>query len=140
MTFFPVRWPGTGGPAAVIRRRTRSDYRFPGLGQAMAWRLWWEHTPVLIDDVRGTRIEGSTGIARRGAGQIAAGLAAATGQLMRPGCPGSPRPIRGETWQWTRYYEDRPGGCTAARLPGTASAPFPASASREEQRGVPPPG
>ena len=30
----------------------------------MAWRLWWEHTPMLIDD------------SRRGAEQIADGLAA----------------------------------------------------------------
>ena len=76
MKFFSARRPGTGEPAAVIRRRTRSDYPFPDLGQAMAWRLWWEHTPMLIDDRRGTRIEGSTEIGRRGAGQIAAGLAA----------------------------------------------------------------
>ena len=74
--FFSARWPGTGEPAAVIRRRTRSDYPFPDLGQAMAWRLWWEHTPMLIDDRRGNCTEDITEIGRRDAGQIAAGLAA----------------------------------------------------------------
>jgi hypothetical protein len=74
--FFSARGPRTGEPVAVIRQRTRSDYPFPDLGQAMAWRLWWEHTPVLIDDVRGNCIEDITEISRRGAEQIAAGLAA----------------------------------------------------------------
>ena len=74
--FFSARWPGTGGPVAVIGRRTRSGYPFPDLGQVMAGRLWWEHTPMLIGDVRGNCVEGSTEIGRRGAGQIAAGLAA----------------------------------------------------------------
>jgi hypothetical protein len=62
----------------------------------MAWRPWREHTPTLIDDVRGNYVEDITEISRRGTGQIAAGLAARHWPADAPGCPGSPRRVRGD--------------------------------------------
>ena len=56
-----------------------------------------EHTPMLAGDVRGNCIADITEISRRGAGQIAAGLAAPPWPADAAGCPGSPRPIRGDT-------------------------------------------
>jgi hypothetical protein len=74
--FFSARWPTDGEPVAVIRQRTRSDHEFPDIGQMMTWRLWWEHTPMLVDDVRGNCTEDIAEIDRESAEQIAAGLAA----------------------------------------------------------------
>jgi hypothetical protein len=37
-------------PFAVIRQRTWSDDEYPDAGQIMTWRLWWEHTPMLVED------------------------------------------------------------------------------------------
>ena len=34
-------------------KHTRSDYEFPDLGQMLTWRLYWQHTPMLIDVWRG---------------------------------------------------------------------------------------
>ena len=136
--FFSGRWPGIGEPVAVIRRRTRGDYSFPDLGQAMAGRLWWEHTPMLIDDGRGRCTEGIAGIGRRGAGQIAAGLAARRWPADAARLPWVASAYPG--WHLAMdaaYREDRPGGCTAARLPGAASARLPASAAGENDVGCP---
>ena len=87
--FCSARWPGTGEPAAVIRRRTRS-----------------------------------------GAGRIAAGLAARRWPADAARLPwvASAYPM-GDLAMDAAYREDRPGGCTAARLPGAASARLPASAA-----------
>ena len=66
---------------AVIRQRTRSDHdypdigHFPDRGQAITWQLWWQHTPMLVDDRRGNCIEDIAEISREAAGQIAAELA-----------------------------------------------------------------
>jgi hypothetical protein len=48
--YFSVRSPSSGGPVAVIRERTRSDYRYPDLGEEMTWRLQWQHTTLLAAD------------------------------------------------------------------------------------------
>jgi hypothetical protein len=37
VTFFSARSPGSSEPFGVIRRRTRSDYPYPDLGQVMTW-------------------------------------------------------------------------------------------------------
>jgi hypothetical protein len=37
-------------PFAVIRQRIWSDCEYPDTGQVMTWRLWWEHTPMLVED------------------------------------------------------------------------------------------
>jgi len=47
--FFSARSAGMKEPCAVIRERTRSDHRFPDLGEQLAWRLSWEHTTVLAE-------------------------------------------------------------------------------------------
>ena len=80
--FFSARWPDDGRPVAAIRQRTRSDHdypdigHFPDTGQAITWQLWWQHTPMLVDDRRGNCIEDIAEISRAEAEQIAAGLAA----------------------------------------------------------------
>ena len=80
--FYAARWPDDGRPVAAIRQRTRSDHdypdigHFPDCGQAITWQLWWQHTPMLVDDQRGNCIEDITEIGREEAEQIAAGLAA----------------------------------------------------------------
>lgn len=74
--YFSARSPLDGEPVAVIRQRTRSDREFPDLGQMLTWRLWWQHTPMLIDDRRGNCEWDITGISRQQAEQIAGGLAA----------------------------------------------------------------
>jgi hypothetical protein len=51
--FFSARSPGDQEPFAVIRQRTRSDHRYPDTGQIMTWQLYWEHTPMLVDDALG---------------------------------------------------------------------------------------
>lgn len=89
---------------AVIRQRTRSDHDYPDIGhfpdpgQAITWQLWWQHTPMLVDDQRGNCIEDITEIGLQEAEQITAGLAARSwppdGRRTRPSCPGSCRPTR----------------------------------------------
>ena len=80
--FYSARWPGDGQPVAAIRQRTRSDHDYPDIGyfpdcgQAMTWQLWWQHTPMLLDDQRGTCVEDIAEISREEAEQIAAELAA----------------------------------------------------------------
>ena len=80
--FYAARHPEDGRAVAVIRQRTRSDHdypdigHFPDCGQALTWQLWWQHTPMLVDDQRGNCIEDITEIGRGEAEQIAAGLAA----------------------------------------------------------------
>jgi len=74
--------PGGGEVVAVIRRRDRSDHDYPGIGhfpdtgQQMTWRLWWEHTAMLVEDARASCDYDLAEISRGEAGQIAAGLAA----------------------------------------------------------------
>jgi hypothetical protein len=68
--------PGGTEAVAVIRQRTRSDHDYPDIGQQMTWRLWWEHTAMLVDDARGNCDYDLDEISRDEAGQIAAGLAA----------------------------------------------------------------
>jgi len=80
--FFSARSFGRREPFAVIRQRTRSDHDYPGIGhfpdigQQMTWRLWWEHTSMLVEEAHGGADEDIAEISRARAGQIAAGLAA----------------------------------------------------------------
>jgi hypothetical protein len=76
VTFFSARSAGSSEPFAVIRRRTRSDYPYPGRGQMMTWRLCWEYTAMLVEQARGGADADIAGITRAEAGQITAGLAA----------------------------------------------------------------
>jgi hypothetical protein len=82
VTFYSARWPADGRAVAAIRQRTRSDHNypdiwwFPDIGQAITWQLWWQHTPMLVDDQRGNCIEDIAEIGREEAEQIAAELAA----------------------------------------------------------------
>ena len=84
--FYAARVPrflSRGGEAvAVIRQRDRNDHdypdigHFPDTGQQMTWRLWWEHTAMLVEDARGSCDYDLAEISRGEAEQIAAGLAA----------------------------------------------------------------
>ena len=79
--FFSARFCGRE-PFAVIRQRDRSDHdyadigHFPDLGQQLTWRLWWEHTAMLVEEARGGCDYDLAEISQSEAGQIAAGLAA----------------------------------------------------------------
>jgi hypothetical protein len=75
VAFFSARSPWDQEPFAVIRQRTRSDERFPDIGQMMIWQLCWEHTPMLVDDARGNCDDDIVAISRHDAEQITAGLA-----------------------------------------------------------------
>jgi hypothetical protein len=74
--------PGGGEAVAVIRQRDRSDHdypdvgHFPDLGQQMTWRLWWEHTTMLVEEAHGGCDYDLAEISREEAGQIAAERAA----------------------------------------------------------------
>jgi predicted RNA-binding Zn-ribbon protein involved in translation (DUF1610 family) len=71
-----ARWGG-GEPFAVIRHRTRSDFdTSSGAAQIMTWRLWWEHTPKLVDEAHGRDVGDIREIGQGSAEQIAARLAA----------------------------------------------------------------
>jgi RNase P subunit RPR2 len=74
--FFLARSPCDYEPFVVIRQRTRSDHKFPDTGQMMTWQLSWEHTTVLIDNVRGNCEHDIRSVGRYEAEQIAARLAA----------------------------------------------------------------
>ena len=112
--------PGAGEAVAVIRQRDRSDHdypdigHFPDIGQQMTWRLWWEHTAMLVEEAHGSCDYDLAEISRAEAEQIAAGAGGPlTGRRTRPGCPGSPRPTQDDT-EWTRpITRTWPGGCTA---------------------------
>ena len=73
--FLSARGAGRAEPFAVIRERTRSDYRFPDLGQQLTWQLSWEHTTLLAEDARGEAIADLVPVSRDRAEQIAADLA-----------------------------------------------------------------
>jgi hypothetical protein len=75
VAFFYARSPWDQEPFAVIRQRTRSDKRFPDIGQMMIWQLYWEHTPMLVDDARGNCDDDIVAISRHDAEQITTGLA-----------------------------------------------------------------
>jgi len=85
--FFSARSAGMKEPFAVIRERSRSDYRFPDLGEQLAWRLSSEHTTVLAEEARGECGHDVTQISRDEAERIAASLAA----RCRPAAVGSAR-------------------------------------------------
>jgi hypothetical protein len=73
--FFSARSPGSQKPFAMIRERTRSDHRFPDLGQQLTWQLSWEHTTLLAEDTRGEAIADIIPVSRDHAEQISADLA-----------------------------------------------------------------
>ena len=75
MAFFSARLPASRQPSIVIRQRTRSDHRYPDIGEEMTWRLNWEHTTLLTDDARGQCTYDIAGIGRDRAEQIMAVLA-----------------------------------------------------------------
>jgi hypothetical protein len=78
--FFSARF-GRDQPYAVIRQRDRSDHdypdvgHFPDIGQQMTWRLWWEHTALLVEEAHGGADADLAEIGRDEAEQIAAELA-----------------------------------------------------------------
>ena len=82
VTFFSASLVRGSEPFMVIRRRTRSDRSYPGLGlipdlgQQMTWQLCWEHTTKLAEEAHGGADEDITKISRDQAEQIIAGLAA----------------------------------------------------------------
>ncbi len=71
--------PGGGEPVAVIRQRDRSDHDYPDIGhipdtgQQMTWRLWWQHTAMLVEEARASCGYDLAEISRGEAEQIAAG-------------------------------------------------------------------
>ena len=84
--FYAARVPpydtGGGEAVAVIRQRDRSDHdypdigHFPDIGQQMTWRLWWEHTAMLVEEAHGGCDYDLAEISRDEAEQIAAERAA----------------------------------------------------------------
>jgi hypothetical protein len=72
---------GRREPFAVIRQRDRSDHdypdigHFPDIGQQMTWRLWWEHTPMLVEEARDGADADIAEISRGEAEQITGALA-----------------------------------------------------------------
>jgi len=56
----PRGFPRGGEVIAAIRQRTRSDHdypdigHFPDIGQQLTWRLWWEHTAMLVEEAHGS--------------------------------------------------------------------------------------
>jgi hypothetical protein len=75
LRFFSARSAGMKEPFAVIRERSRSDYRYPDLGEQLAWRLSWEHTTVLVEEAHGECGHDVTQISRDEAERLAASLA-----------------------------------------------------------------
>jgi len=73
--FFAARSAGNKEPFAVIRERSRSDHRYPDLGEQLGWRLSWEHTTVLAEEARGECDHDLTQIGQGDAERIAASLA-----------------------------------------------------------------
>jgi hypothetical protein len=61
----------------------------------MTWRLWWEHTTMLVEEAHGGCDYDLAEISREEAEQIAAERPPATGLRTRPGCLGSP-PVLGQ--------------------------------------------
>jgi hypothetical protein len=47
-----LRWRFDGEPWGVIRQRTRTDERFPDLGQLITWDLRWQWTSILVQEAR----------------------------------------------------------------------------------------
>jgi hypothetical protein len=82
VTYYSARMYGDSRPFAVIRQRDRSDHDYPDvghlpdLGQQMTWRLWWEHTTMLVEEAHGGCDHDLAQISRDEAGQIAAERAA----------------------------------------------------------------
>ena len=79
--FFSASFGGRE-PFAVIRQRDRSDHDYPDIGhspdigQQLTWRLWWEHTPMLVEEAHGGADAHIAQISRAEAEQITARLAA----------------------------------------------------------------
>ena len=96
----PLALDPAGQAVAVIRQRTRSDHdypdigHFPDTGQAITWQLWWQHTPMLVDDRAATASRTSPRSAARRRSRSPPGWQPVTGRRTRPGCPGSSRPTR----------------------------------------------
>jgi hypothetical protein len=86
--------PGGGEPVAVIRQRDRSDHHYPGIGhfadtgQQMTWRLWWEHTAMLVEEARDGCDLTWLRSAVAGRSRLPPGWPPVTGRRTRPGCPG----------------------------------------------------
>jgi hypothetical protein len=72
--FFSARRFGSEWAFAAIRQRTRSDYDFSDLGQAITWELSWQFTSMLVEEAHGGADEDIAEISR--SEQIAAELAA----------------------------------------------------------------
>ncbi len=80
----------------------------------MTWRLWWEHTSMLVEEAHGGTDANIAEISRDEVEQITAGLAARNWRPTQPGCPGWPAPTRDDTAQHsagaTRETPDRRKG------------------------------
>jgi hypothetical protein len=96
----------------VIRQRTRSDHRYPDMGQEMSWRLNWEHTNLLTEGARSERTYDIAEISRDRAESIMAGLAHRYSPPMPPNSPGSPAPTPPE------LNTPGPGACPGPLRPG----------------------
>ena len=102
-------------PIRLIRQRDRSDHDYPGIGhfpdtgQHMTWRLRWEHTAMLVEEARASATMTCPRSARPRPSRSPPGWPPVTGRPTRPGCPGSPLPIRSETDVDEAYYGDLAG-------------------------------
>jgi hypothetical protein len=62
--------PGPEGPFAVIRRRTRSDQKFPDNGQVLSCEPYWQWTAILAEEARGSALCDVTCVGQQHAEQI----------------------------------------------------------------------
>jgi hypothetical protein len=62
--------PGPEGPFAVIRQRSRSDEEVPDTGQMITWEPFWQETPILVEEARGTALCDVSRVNQRRAEQI----------------------------------------------------------------------
>jgi hypothetical protein len=116
--FYAARVCRGGEAVAVIRQRDRSDHDypdigdFPDIGQQMTWRLWWQHTTMLVEEAHGGCDDDLAEISREEAGQIAAERAARCWPPDAARLPWVARSIRrksGGTLVDAAYYEDLQG-------------------------------
>ena len=138
--FCSACWPGTGESVAVIVRGPAATTRSPTWARRWPGGCGGSTLPCLSTAGAVAASRAAPRSAAAAPGRSPPGWRPAAGQLMRPGCPGSPRPIRGETWLWTRRIAKT--GRAAVRPLVCQGRPVPGSRHQRpgERRGVPPPG
>lgn len=85
----------------------------------MTWRLWWEHTSMLVEEAHSGADADITEISRPRPSRSPPGWRPITGHPTRPGCPGWPASIRNDAAAHTpRPCGKRPAGRGTVYLSG----------------------